>query len=60
MIRNLVLDRCCSDDRFDVDVYNLLDHLIPYYLFFGGGLLVSVAVTVLMWFVTRPRRQRQF
>jgi hypothetical protein len=36
-------------------VYNLFDHLIPYYACYGAALLVLVGVTVWMWLVSRPR-----
>jgi hypothetical protein len=39
-------------------VYNLLDHLIPYYLCYGGALLALTFTTACVWFVSRPPARR--
>lgn len=39
-------------------VYNLLDHLIPYYLCYGGALLALTFTTACVWFVTRSPARR--
>lgn len=49
IVRNLLLDKCCSTEPLVGAVYNLLDYLIPYYLFFGGALIVFAGLTVLVW-----------
>ncbi len=45
MVRNLILERCCGANPIDPLAYNLLDHLIPYYEFFGSGLVLAVILT---------------
>jgi hypothetical protein len=54
MVRNLLLEKCCSTEPMVGAVYNLLDYLIPYYLFFGGALIVCAGLTVLVWKAFRP------
>jgi hypothetical protein len=55
MMRSLVLKmmNVYQDQTQVLAVYNLLDHLIPYYLYFGAALAVCVAVTFFVWLGTR-------
>ncbi len=57
MIRNLILDRCCSADLMNKVVYNLLDPLVFYYVFFGGALLLLAIITVGVWFADKASRR---
>jgi len=49
VFRNLVLARCCGQNQFNQSVYNLLDHLIPYYVFFSGMFLLLLISLLLLW-----------
>ena len=55
MMRNLVsrMMGVYRDPAQVLAVYNLLDHLIPYYFCYGGALLVLTVATASVWFVTR-------
>ena len=55
-VRDLLLEKCCSANRMELSIYNLLDYLVPYYLFFGGALIVLIAITIIVWLVTKPSR----
>ena len=46
-----------QDQAQVIAVYNLFDHIFPYYLCYGGALLVLVGVTVCVWVVSRPRER---
>ena len=51
MMRNLVfrmMDQYQTQTQV-IAVYNLLDHLIPYDVFFGGALLALVLITACVW-----------
>lgn len=48
MIRNLLLEKCCSAEPVWA-IYNLLDYLVPYYLAFGSALLILIVATVFVW-----------
>lgn len=39
-------------------VYNLLDYLILYDVFFGGALLTLMFLTACMWFITKSPNSR--
>ncbi len=58
LMRNLVLRMMSQywDQTQSIAVYNLLDHLVPYYLFFGGGFLaLALALAALwMWISIKP------
>jgi hypothetical protein len=49
LVRNLLLEKCCSTEPMVGAVYNLLDDMIPYHLFFGGALMVCAGLSVLAW-----------
>nr|MBC7244234.1 hypothetical protein [Chloroflexota bacterium] len=55
MMRGMVLEmmNIYQDQAQVLAVYNLLDHLIPYYLYFGVALVVCVAVMLFVWLGTR-------
>ncbi len=55
MMRNLVIKmmNIYQDQTQALAVYNLLDHLIPYYVYYGVALAVCVTVTISVWLVTR-------
>ncbi|MFQ5814211.1 MAG: hypothetical protein ACE5I2_13630 [Anaerolineae bacterium] len=59
MMRNLVLtmmDQYQTQTQV-IAVYNLLDYLIPYHVFFGGALLAFMFLTACVWFITKlPRK----
>ena len=57
MIRNLILERCCGAIPMNMAVYNLLDHLVFYYVFFGGALLLLAIITVGAWFADKALRR---
>lgn len=59
LMRNLVLRFCCSSEPPRWDVYNLLDHLIPYYAVYGGALLILLFTTVLLWAIIRKSTSRE-
>ncbi len=59
-VRNLLLDKCCSTEPMVGTVYNLLDYLIPYYLLFGGALIVLVGLTVVVWKAAKSTSSRLF
>jgi hypothetical protein len=57
LMRNEVLRMMALYERSEAQrlaVYNLLDHLIPYYFFYGGALSVLILTTACVWFFTRP------
>lgn len=56
MMRDLILRMMAvyQDPAQVVAVYNLLDHLIPYYLCYGGALMALTFTTACVWFATRP------
>jgi mannose/fructose/N-acetylgalactosamine-specific phosphotransferase system component IID len=59
MMRNLVLrmmDQYQTQTQV-IAVYNLLDHLIPYYVFYGGALLVLMFLTACVWFITKSPKK---
>jgi len=59
MMRNLVLtmmDQYQAQTQV-IAVYNLLDHLIPYHVFYGGALLALVFLTTCMWLITRSPKK---
>ncbi len=58
MVRNLLLEKCCSTEPMVGTVYNLLDNLIPYYLFFGGALIVFAGLTIFVWKSGNPAASR--
>ena len=57
MMRRLVMQMTAvyESQAQALAVYNLFDHLIPYYACYGAALLVLVGVTVSVWVVSRPR-----
>lgn len=59
LMRNLVLWFCCSSEPPRWEVYNLLDHLIPYYAVYGGALLILLLTTILVWGITRKPTSRE-
>ncbi len=55
LMRNLLLSFCCNSGPPVWPVYNLLDHIFPYLLFYAAGVLVVGSITVLMWLGNRAR-----
>lgn len=57
MMRRLVMQMTAvyESQAQALAVYNLFDHLIPYYACYAAALLVLVGVTVSVWVVSRPR-----
>jgi len=59
MMRNLVL-RMMGQYQTQtqvITVYNLLDHLIPCYIFYGGALLALMFLTACVWFITKSPKK---
>jgi hypothetical protein len=58
MMRNLILEMMTvyKDPAQALAVYNLFDHLIPYYLCYGGALLALTVTTVCVWLAVKPTR----
>ncbi|MGB3904786.1 MAG: hypothetical protein WBB22_07670 [Anaerolineae bacterium] len=56
MMRDLVgrMMAVYQDQAQVIAVYNLIDHILPYYLYFGGALLALTVTTACVWFATRP------
>lgn len=61
IMRHLVFEMMAvyRDEAQIMAVYNLLDHLIPYYLFYAGALLVLGATTACVWLASRRARLRE-
>jgi mannose/fructose/N-acetylgalactosamine-specific phosphotransferase system component IID len=57
MMRNLVLTMVDQYQTQVIAVYNLLDHLIPYYVFYGGALLALMFLTACVWFITKSPKK---
>ena len=58
IVRDLLLAKCCSTEPMVGSVYNLLDYLVPYYLFFGGALIACAGLTVLVMKIVKPTTSR--
>ena len=60
MMRNLVFGMMAvyEDAAQILAVYNLLDHLIPYYFCYGGALLALTVTTVCVWLAVKPTKPR--
>jgi len=56
MMRDLVARMMAvyNDPAQVLAVYNLFDHLIPYYLCYGGTLLALTVTTASVWLAARP------
>ncbi len=55
LIGNLILDRSLSASQMNQTLYNLLDHIFPYKVFFAAMLCVVVFLTMVVSFVGKPR-----
>lgn len=53
---NLILDRCCSAGHTNQAIYNLLDYIFPYKIFFAMILCVLVISTLVVGSIGKPRR----
>jgi hypothetical protein len=58
MMRNLVIEMMAvyEDSAQVLAVYNLFDHLLPYYLCYGGALLALTVTTVCVWVAVKPTK----
>jgi len=59
MMRSLVLtmvDQYQAQTQV-IAVYNLLDHLIPCYIFYGGALLALMFLAACVWFITKSPKK---
>ena len=58
MMRDLIAQMMAvyKDPAQALAVYNLVDHLIPYYLCYGGALLALTVSTVCVWWAAKPTR----
>ncbi len=55
LIGNLILDMSLSASQMNQTLYNLLDHIFPYKVFFAAMLCVVVFLTMVVSFVGKPR-----
>lgn len=56
LIGNLILDRSLSASQMNQTLYNLLDYIIPYKIFFAAMLCVVVILTMGVWLIGKPNR----
>ncbi len=55
LIGNLILDRSLSASQMNQMLYNLLDHIFPYKIFFTAMLCVVIILTMVVSFVGKSR-----